>query len=423
MALAEPVGPLSGQPAGSGTRILIVVADSLGERMAGPAIRAWQMARVLGHEHEVVLATTSRCDRVGVGFTACWVDEAKLRSLVGWCAVVVVRGFVTAAHPWLLTEDRILVADVYDPMHLEALEQHRNSGADVRRRAWQGAVLALNDQLLRADLVLCASERQRDFWLGAMAALGRVDPAAYDDDATLRRLLAVVPFGLPEVAPARTRAALRGVVPGIEPGDEVIIWGGGIYDWFDPLTLVRAVDRLRRRRPSVRLFFLGMAHPDAAADGSTMAGTTRALAAELGLLGQHVFFNTGWVVYDDRANYLLDADIGVSTHRDSLETAFAFRTRVLDYLWAGLPVVTTAGDTLADLVTARDLGVAVPPGDVRALEEALFTLLDDEHLAVGCRQRVAGVAAELTWPVVLAPVLAFCRQPRRAADRLATSQP
>ncbi len=43
----------------------------------------------------------------------------------------------------------------------------------------------------------------------------------------------------------RTRPAIKGVVPGIGPDDKVILWGGGIYNWFDPLTLLRAVDKLR----------------------------------------------------------------------------------------------------------------------------------------------------------------------------------
>ena len=62
-----------------------------------------------------------------------------------------------------------------------------------------------------------------------------------------------------------------------------------------------------------------------------------------------MFFNEGWVDYDDRQNYLLESDIGVSTHLDHIETAFSFRTRILDYLWASLPIVATAGDSFADI--------------------------------------------------------------------------
>ncbi len=52
------------------------------------------------------------------------------------------------------------------------------------------------------------------------------------------------------------------MVPGIGPDDDVLVWAGGVYDWFDPLTLVRAVARLVEKRPSVRLYFMGMQHPN-----------------------------------------------------------------------------------------------------------------------------------------------------------------
>jgi len=408
-------GPLSRR------RILIVIADAVGAKMAGPAIRAWAMAGLLAAEHDVVLATLGACTRSSTGFAARSVGAGQLRELAGWCEVLLVRGFVTAVHPWLLATETVVVADIYDPMQLEALEPGRDGGQAARRRSVQGAVVALNDQLLRADLLLCASDRQRDFWLGSLAALGRVNPATYDADRTLGSLLAVVPFGLSADPPVRGRGAIRGVVPGIDGTDEVIVWGGGIYNWFDPLTLLRAVDRLRHRRPQVRLYFLGVTHPNSDDPGMAMAVAARSLAAELGLLDRHVFFNTGWVDFDDRAGYLLDADLGVSTHLDTVETAYSFRTRVLDYLWAGLPVVTTAGDALADLVAAEQLGLTVPPGDTVALEAALFRLLDDSAFAADCRSRVAAVAPRFAWPEAVRPLIEFCRDPQRAPDRPSTA--
>ncbi|HEX7277360.1 MAG TPA: glycosyltransferase, partial [Acidimicrobiales bacterium] len=216
--------------------------------------------------------------------------------------------------------------------------------------------------------------------------------------------------------PVHTRPVLKGVVPGIGADDKVILWGGGIYNWFDPITLLHAVDRLRQRRPDVRLFFLGLKHPNPDVPEMRMAVATRALSDSLGLTDKHVFFNEGWVEYEDRQNYLLEADIGVSTHLDHVETAFSFRTRILDYLWTSLPIVATGGDTFADLIESRGLGITVAPGDVDALEEALFRLLDDEAFNAECRARLGEVVADHAWSRVLAPLVAFCRAPRRAAD-------
>jgi hypothetical protein len=149
-----------------------------------------------------------------------------------------------------------------------------------------------------------------------------------------------------------------------------------------------------------------------------MSMQAQKLAAELGLLGQHVFFNTGWVPFSERANVLLDADIGVSTHLDHAETAYSFRTRVLDYLWAGLPMVATCGDSFADLIEAEGLGLTAPAGDVPALATALGRLLDDRALADRCRQAAHRVAAGFVWPQVLEPLVRFCADPHRAPDLL-----
>lgn len=399
-------------------RIAVATPDTLTARMAGPAIRAWQIACALSAEHEVQLLTTTIADLPDAPFPVRAVDDAGLAEIERWCDVLVFQGWLVHKRPFLLESEKVLVADVYDPLHLEQLEQGRDDGWRGRILAVQSATAVLNEQLIRGDYFLCASEKQRDFWLGQLSALGRVNPVTYDADETLRSLISVVPFGVPEVSPVRTRPAIKGVVPGIGPEDKVLLWGGGIYNWFDPLTLLHAVDRLSRRRPDVRLFFLGLKHPNPDIGEMRMAVAARELSDRLGLTGTHAFFNEGWVTYDDRQNYLLDADIGVSTHLDHVETAFSFRTRVLDYLWASLPTVATAGDALSDLIESRGLGLTVPAGDVDALESALARILDDDDLRATMAAAAGVAATELTWPEVLAPLVEFCRAPQRAPDLL-----
>ena len=40
-----------------------------------------------------------------------------------------------------------------------------------------------------------------------------------------------------------------------------------------------------------------------------------------------VFFNSGWVPYDERVNFLLEADVGVSTHLPRPEAVYSVRAR------------------------------------------------------------------------------------------------
>jgi len=400
-------------------RVVVATADALGRAQAGPAIRAWHLAAALAGEHEVQLVTTSpHADLADDRFRIRSVTGPRLAALGRWADVVVVQGDLLSKYPGLATTPAVVVVDLYDPYHLEQLEQARDLGPARRADVVRAATAALNDSLLRGDFFLCASGKQRDFWLGQLAALGRVNPHTYDEDETLGSLLAVVPFGVEESPPVRRRPAVKGVLPGVGEHDELLLWGGGVYNWFDPLTLIEAVGRLAARRPTVRLLFLGMRHPNPDVPEMRMATAARERAAELGLTGSVVHFNETWVPYDERADYLLEADVGVSTHLDHVETAFSFRTRVLDYLWAGLPVVTTRGDALAELVQARGLGLTVPPGDVAALESALERLLTDAELVASCRRAAAELVPELVWSRAVQPLVTFVRAARRAPDLL-----
>ena len=385
--------------------------------MAGPAMRAWHVAARLSLDNEVKLLTTSPyCELHADGFEVAAAGPEAVATAVEWSDVMVLQGYVTHHNPSLTANDKVIVFDVYDPLHLETLALTKGASGPARDSHIKISVETLNRQLQRGDFLVCASERQRDLFVGQLCALGRANPLTYDYDPTLRRLIDVVPFGIPDTDPVHRRPALRGVVPGIGPTDDVIVWAGGVYDWFDPLTLVRAVARLAKRRPSVRLFFMGLRHPNPDVPEMRMATATRELAEELGVAGKHVFFNEGWVHYEDRENFLTEATIGVTAHFESAETRYAFRTRSLDYLWAALPVVTTEGDAFAELVEAEGLGFSVPPEDPEALEDALVRLLYDKELAEGCRARAAGVRRLFRWSVVLEPLVEFCRDPRRAPD-------
>jgi len=394
-------------------RVLVVSTDPMGAEMPGPAIRAWQLAEVLGEHVDVVLASTVAVEGAHPNVELRLATGGALAEMLGWSDVCFVPSALVYMAQELRSTAKPVAVDIYDPYHLENLEM----GGDDRAEhdiAVSRQVGVLNAAMRRGDIFTCASERQRDFWLGTLAGLGRVNPFTYESDPLLAKLVAVVPYGLPSEPPRRSGPGLRGVVPGIGPDDKVVLWGGGIYNWLDPACVVRAVDRLRHRVANVRLVFLGMRHPNPDVPEMRVATQLQALSGALGLTGRHVFFNSGWVPYETRADYLLDADVAVSTHLDHIETRYSFRSRALDYLWAGLPMVLTAGDVLAEEVAAAGLGVSVPAGDDRAVEEALARMLANPPP----RERFAAVAERHTWRKAAEPLVEFCLAPRRSPDLL-----
>jgi glycosyltransferase involved in cell wall biosynthesis len=400
-------------------RVLVVSNDHVGSRMAGPGIRSLRFATELADEHDVTLVvpfeTDLEIESVRIVQDNPW-DPRRMSDRVRAHDVVVAQKLPVATMRRLARSETVAIYDLYAPVTIEALAQgsHRARGQPPITHRLNAVIQELT--LSYGDAFVCASEKQRDLWLGALLALGRIDQDAYDVDASIRRLVDVVPFGVEPAPPSATGPVLKGVVPGIGPDDRVLLWGGGIWDWLDPLTVIRAVERLTQGRDDVRLFFLGLRHPNPGVLQMEMERRALALADELGLRDRVVFFNEGWVPYGERGAYLLEADIGVSAHFDDLETRFAYRTRLLDCIWARLPIVTTAGDAIGELVHSRGLGRTVGFEDVGGWVAAIEALLDDEAERRAIAGRSAAVSSELAWPRAVEPLrrlIATARGSRR----------
>jgi hypothetical protein len=391
--------------------VLFLTGDPVGSEMGGNAIRGYELARVAGRHTETVLAAPAGPGDPPGDVTTTPYDPARpdaLKPLIEAADVIVTPPQSAEVTSWLRRADAVLVYDLYDPGALESLEIHAGA-APARRRFWTMlAVDQLVDALHLGNHFICATERQRDLWLGAMMATRLLGPDAYDADPTLRSVIDVVPFGVPEDPPAPgagtgARARFRQL-----PDDaEIVLWNGGIWNWLDPDTAVRAAGLLLERRPRLRLVFMG--RPPLGDADARAARAARDLAAGAGLLDRIVLFNDAWVPYAQRSAWLLEADCALSTHLDHLETRFAFRTRLLDCLWARLPIVCTEGDELAERIVRNDLGAVAPPGDPVALAAALEQVLSRGKASYA--GALAGSAAELAWPAVAGPLIRYLTGP------------
>ncbi len=384
--------------------------------MAGPAIRCLELGRQLAQEFDVTVASPCAVNpqlalpeppgmavKSGLG-------KGQIYEIANDADIIFLQANVLKPFPNLANAGKFVVVDLYDPYLFSLLAQYSNDQATASS-SYRLMHQVLERHMLIADFTVCASERQRDYWLGRFCALGRLDPRMCKLDPTARKLIDVVPYGLPNKKPVHQKAAIKGIVPGITADDQVLLWTGGIWDWFDPLTVIQAVARCHKEIPQLRLFFMGMKSPNPQVPLMPMALEAQRLAADLKLLNKVVFFNETWVNYEERANYLLEADAAVSAHFDTIETRFSFRTRILDNLWANLPTLTTAGDRLADLIALKGAGFALPYKDVDAWARAIATILTDHAFNQQCRLACAQLAANMTWEEAAKPLLAFCRQP------------
>jgi len=175
------------------TTVLVITGDPLGDKLSGPGIRAWHMARALAESHEVTLMTLTELGNVDhPGFDVVKVapgDEKGFSPWEAWADVIIFQGHALDLFDTLRRSSKRLVVDIYDPMHIEQLEQSKHLPDDQWSAQVEDATASITHQLQRGDYFLCASERQRHFYLGQLTTLGRVTPESYRDDPHLERLI------------------------------------------------------------------------------------------------------------------------------------------------------------------------------------------------------------------------------------------
>jgi glycosyltransferase involved in cell wall biosynthesis len=309
------------------------------------------------------------------------------------------------------------IIDLFDPLPLELLQHGKGTKHALHRSVTRDRLRIL---LRFGDHFICACPEQRDFWLGALSAVGRINRAWQRRDPSLSDLIDTVPFGIARDEPHAAPGTMRKYFPAL-PGDaQVLWWGGGLWDWMDPLTLIRAMSRLRQIHPEYHLVFPGIRHPNPNLPAHAMVDEARALARKLDLEANGVWLGDGWIPYDQRGACMKEAVAGVSMHHRTVEAHFSFRTRLLDYLWGGLPVIASGGDPLGERARREGWGLIVEPGNEDALLAALIHFAGDDELRRTLRERVAASREDFRWEVVIAPLVRLIRDERRAPDRPAT---
>jgi glycosyltransferase involved in cell wall biosynthesis len=355
--------------------IVVATPDLVGERMAGPAIRALHLARELANVAPTTLIAKVEESVDGAVDRNSREAERLMRNagvLIGQPA----RGFRKRHRA------QKIVFDMFDPTVLELRELY-GTKPSVRQRIhlaaeWSRLCYALE----MADLLIAAAPQQRKFY----AQLQSGDAPWIE-----------VPFG---IDPAETRACPK-------PQDNVVIWGGGVWAWLDPDTAIEAVHRVNASGVRCKLLFMGRTRPNRdLIDRRREDRFVQLLAAA----GPDVSANPEWVPYHERLSWLRSGKIAIMLHRPTPEAEYSIRTRLFDAIAAGVPVVATSSGFAAELVVREGLGIVVPPGDPDAVAAAVRRLLTDDVFHASCVQSLERIRPRYAWAEVVRPLAEAIRQ-------------
>jgi glycosyltransferase involved in cell wall biosynthesis len=379
--------------------VLVLLHAPLTENMSGPEIRGWEVAKALHRRGIAVTVAAPGAEGVREGIPTVPRTRVRLLRDVLRHRAVLAPNVPPFLYLWQAAFGGEAIADLYDPVDLEHADEPQDPGV----AAWLRA-LALNVglQLRFADLVLCASEPQRE----------RLRTLAPDDPD--RAPIAVVPFGLDDPPEATGVTPIRDAFARVGSADPVVLWWGSIWRWFDAPTAIRAFAELSRRGSAAKLVLAAGRSPRAETDKLSDLDHARALADELGLMGTSVFFLDEWIPYERRHTYLQEADLGLTLHRAAAESPFAARARYMDYLWCHLPCLLNAGDPTAEEFAEHGFGRLAPDGDPAATADVLERWLAAPDAVAEARRRGAQLAERYRWSAVVDPLVEHLQAPGRA---------
>lgn len=175
-------------------------------------------------------------------------------------------------------------------------------------------------------------------------------------------------LGLP---PQRCRLVPNGIeLPALTPysdGPPTVVQVANLQEPKGHRTAIRAAARLRERIPELRWICVGRVR-----EGSPYVTEVRRLIREADLSDCVELAGAS----SDVASYLRRAQVGVLT-----SDAEGLPLALIEYLGAGLPVVTTEVGEGPRLIAEAGAGHVVPRGDPDAVADAVYQLLSDRSAA------------------------------------------
>lgn len=310
----------------------------------------------------------------------------------------------------VLRPNQQLVLDCNVPVYTEfsARESH---DIDSENSFYQSELPQWNAVLRRGDVFLCANTAQKYYYQGVLSAIGRINPINYSDKSIL-----IVPYGIHREAPRQTYSPITSNLKNKKT--KKLLWFGGLYPWFDILDLVKALVEVNKT-VAVNLTIVGGKNPYTVKnkDFQKRYDELQDFLYENKEANNFITFQE-WIPFKERANWYLDSDLAVMINRIGPENELAWRTRLADFLWAGLPTITNGGDPLSEFLIANNAAHKLK--DIRSdlLANELIRLFSDNQLIETMRSNLNVIKKDFYWDGVTDKLSSSILRNQRASEFL-----
>lgn len=382
------------------------------DKVEGGGLRSWGLAKGLkerfGEDLEITVAYNESYKKENS------VDEFEGIKLITWnlstvqtimtdfdsIVVSYCMGDLSVEVATKIRADQQLVLDCYVPIYVE-ISARQSDDLNGEYAAFANEVDRWAQVLKRGDIFLCANQNQKRFYQGVLAGLGRVNPATYSDNSIL-----VVPYGVYKEKPQQKSKPIDALIS--KSGSDSkkykkLLWFGGIYPWFDIKSLIKAVNEANKEVP-VKLIIVGAKNPFNAHPDFVKSYDDMIAFIENDEENRNNVVLQDWVEFEDRANWYLDSDLVILINKIGEENELAWRTRLVDYIWADLPILTNAGDPLGEELVSANAAVRLTGLDVDSMSRNIITALKHEKNLSTIRKNVEKVRNKYYWDKVVEPL-------------------
>ncbi len=192
----------------------------------------------------------------------------------------------------------------------------------------------------------------------------------------------------------------------------IVMWCGGYNVWTDVDPLFGALSEAMSRDPRVHFVSVG------AGVKLPNNDSYERFAAKIEPSPHKARFHLlGWRPASEVPAFYRQADVGINLDLLHYETVLGTRTRMIEMMRHGLPVVTSLGCELSEIVRDQSLGLTFPIGDAPAFAQCLLTLAADDAVHSAMSTRALHYATnQLSFAETTRPFRQWARAPYHAPD-------
>lgn len=375
------------------------------QKIEGGGMRCWGLAlgmKSKGYEVSVGVnnnfpLNTSSVDGIHL---LNWQEDDTFKDIINLYDIVIINYSMGGPMSFVvdnISDHVVLVLDCYVPIYIEVSARESNDMA-TEYSNYSHDILHYNKALKRGDYFLCANTPQKHMYMGALGALGILNPYSYKKERIL-----IVPFGVESSLDIKNPHNPY-LELGIKKDDFVLLWFGGLYPWFNIKPLLNTIKKVASENKRFKFVIVGGKNPfNSHPDFVKQYNTTHDFMRENGLLESAVHF-VDWVDFSDRINWYQHAKAVISINNIGDENIYSWRTRVMDYVWGEVPMITNGGDPLSDDLIAHSAAIQLVNTKEVTLHSIIETLLEDDLAITRIKTELIKQKEGYYWENVVLPL-------------------